>query len=202
MSKRVRADAEAAPPASAAGGDLAPGAYDDVLSELAAWCDKELREAATVHIDNIPSLECENSAMDSFGDDSFDDFLETMGQDQRVTVEEHKKGEVATAWRRAVADATRAHTLISMCTESAFGNRFHNGLPARNALAAIAAASTDAVDEWYFDLGYELASCILQAGGKQANSDDDSDDEPVDEEDSEEDEEEEESESGSGSESD
>ena len=36
---------------------------DELLGELAAWCDKELREAATVHIDSIPGVECENSEM-------------------------------------------------------------------------------------------------------------------------------------------
>lgn len=204
MAKRLRVEEQHNPPASTE--ESASGfAGDDLLSELAAWCDKELREAATVHIDNIQSLECENSTMHSFGDESFDDFLESLNQDQRVTVEEHKKGTVAEAWRRGVADATRLHALTSIFSETAFSNRFYVATTARSALKTISDTSTDAVDEWYFDIGYELAKCILSAGGKQADSDEDSDDEPVEEEDSEEEEEQEDesrSESGSESESD
>jgi len=205
MLKRPRLDAEA--PASSEGVSGQPeetdGEHvsDELLSEMAAFCDKELREAAEQHAVRIPSLECENSELCRFGDESFDDFLETMDQDQHVTIEEHNKGTVAEAWRHAVADATRLNALTSLFTESSFAGRFHNVSPARDALKAAMDASTDSIDEWYFALGYELAQRILSAGGKQQDSDDSDDDEPVDDDDSgdEGEEEEEESESGSGS---
>ena len=204
--KRQRVETD--PPASNEGAAVAAGAggtesRDELLGELAAFCDKELREAAEHHASHVSSLECENSELARFGDESFDDFLETMNQDQRVVVEEHKKGEVACAWRKAVADATRLNALTSLFTERSFAGRFHNVSPARDSLKAAMEASTDSVDEWYFALGYELALSILSAGGKQEDSDDDSDDEPVDDDDSEDEgEEEEESEAGSGSNSD
>ena len=203
MPKRVRADPEpvSAPEAPSSHPSEPTDELVDSVAGLAGWCDKELREAAHVHIDNVESLECENSAMDSFGDDSFDDFLESLEQDQRITVEEHQKGTVAEAWRRGVADATRLHALTSLWTDSAFYKRFHAPTLSRKTLRTISEASTDAVDEWYFELGYELAKCIMAAGGKQADSEDDSDDEPVEEEESEEESEEdgEESQSDAGS---
>lgn len=200
MMKRQRVETD--PPALSTGGatDAVSGTNgsDELMSELAAFCDKELREAAEQNAGRVVSLECANSELNHLGDESFEDFLETMDQDQRVTVEERNKGEVAEAWRHAIADATRLNSLTLLFTDSTFANRFHNTTPARNALKAAMEASTDSVDEWYFALGYELAQRILAAGGKQEDSDDDSDDEPVDEEDSEE-EDEEDSESGSGS---
>lgn len=195
--KRSRVEAD--PPASTDDGLEATG--DELHGDLAAWCDKELREAAAIHIDNIPSATCENSEMNSFGDDSFEEFLESMRQDQSVTVSEHRKGAVAEAWRRAVADATRLQTLVSMFTETQYSNRFNNVVPARGALKAIAEASTEAVDEWYFNLGYDLAKEVLAAGGKRSDSDEESDSEPASDDDSEDEGEESESESGSVSES-
>ena len=198
MSKRPRTDNT--PPASASAD--APDTNlsgDELLAELAAWCDKELRDVSDMHVDKVQSIDCENSELDSFGDESFNEFLEDMKQDQRVTVEEHKKGEVATAWRHALADATRLNAFVRNWEGGMFGRVFHNWSPAMNAVKAIWEASTDAVDEWYFDLGYELASRILSAGAKQSDSDDESDEEPVEEDDSgeEDDEEEESDESGS-----
>jgi hypothetical protein len=176
---------------------------DELLGELAAWCDKELREAAEQHACGVSSLQCEKSELGQLADESFEEFLETMNQDQRVSVGDDKKGEVAQAWRHAVADATRLNALTSLFTDRSFAARFHNTSPARDALKAAMEASTDSVDEWYFALGYELAQRILSAGGKQQDSDDSSDDEPVDDDDSEDEgEEEDESESGSGCNSD
>lgn len=173
---------------------------DALLSDLAAWCDQELREAAEQHTGDIVSLQCENSELIRVTNASFEDFLEAMNQDQRVTVEEHKKGCVAEAWRQAIADATRLNALTSLFTESSFASRFHSTIPARDALKGIMESSTDLVDEWYFALGYELAGCILSAGGKQQDSEDDSEDEPVDDDDSD-DEGDEEDDSDSGSDS-
>ena len=198
MSKRPRVEADPPASATAAGQPAAaPETCEQLHADLAAWCDKELREIATLHSDSV-ELECDNSAMDSFGDNSFDDFVESLSQDQGVVVEEHKKGELSEAWRRSVADATRVHALMALLSDGTFAPRFNTPLSARVALEAATAASTDAVDEWYFDIAYELAARILGAGGQPCDSsDDNSDDEPVEEEASEE--EEDGSESGSGS---
>jgi hypothetical protein len=201
--KRARSEQSAptAPPASTATEEAHADLNNDhLLSGLATWCDTQLRAAATLHRDSVPSLECANHELDRLGDDSFVDFLESLEQDQRISVDELKKGHVAESWRRAVADVARLYAFMAQMTESSFSYRFYCFGFAREAFKSMAESSESAMDEWQFNLAYELATQILSTGATQVSDDDADSDEPVDETSTEE--EESDTESGSSSESD
>ena len=189
MSKRPReGEGPEGPPSPAA---------DEDIGALAGWCDQKLRDEAQVHIDNFPGPDCTNQELEAFGDGTFEDFIEALEEEQRLTVPESKKGNVAGVWRECVADSTRMLAFTEQFERSSFSCKFNLAGTASRRLRDIKKSCVDNVDEWFFSLGHTLAEEILSNGAEEASSDSDDSDEPVEEDDSE-DEEEGESSSASG----
>jgi len=191
MSKRPReGEGPEGPPSPAA---------DEDIGALAGWCDQKLRDEAQLHIDNFPGPDCTNKELEGFGDGTFEEFIEALEEEQRLSVPESKKGTVAVVWRECVADSTRMLAFTEQFEGNSFSCKFNMAGTASSRLRDIKKSCVDNVDEWFFSLGHTLAEEILSIGAEEASSDSDDSDEPVEEDDSEE-EEEGESSSASGEE--
>ena len=195
MSKRPRpgeGPSNEAPPAPASGDGIDAGA-------LAGWVDQKLREQAANHVDTVSSTDCGNPELYQLADEHFDEFLESLEEEQMLKLPEARKGEVAQSWRMAVADATRLVMFTEHFSRDHFCYKFAWQGLARHALRDIKTATEDNVDKWFFDMGHNVADEILNCGVEPVASDTDDSDDPVDESESEEEgEEEESSEEGSG----
>lgn len=188
MTSAKRTRAEAAPHASG----------EDAVSGLASWCDDRLRlwsEKA-----NDLADQSQDGIIESL-DNEFDDMLEEMGEEMQIQVPEPAKGQVAEKWRAVGCDARRVWALQAQMREAAretYSLRAH----AQTALSGMLSDTEESFDLWFFNLGWELANCVLANGGEEVKSESGDSDEPADESDSEDEEEGEEEDSESGSESD
>ena len=193
--KRARTGEGAGPPSAGADGD-------STLEGLASWCDDKLRVfAADAPSFGDPDEGSPNQFVIDYVDNEFEDFLDTMKEEQRIGVDEVNKGTIADSWRKAGEDACRVFELEHTFSTSnnAFRNNFNLCAHSDEALTSIAEQTAEHFDHWYFNLGWSLANKILQNGGEELGSDSDDEDEPVEESDSDEEEEEEDSDSASGS---
>ena len=184
---------QAIPPALEDAAEVAPAASDDdTLSVLANWCDEKLRAVATeldaalagpdaaTPFPNRPAGD-----LHQLLDDSFGDFLEELGAEQRLGVAELKKGEIAQAWRCAGADAWRAMKLQSVFAfPDTFANEFHSSGHATKCLEEMNNVTADAFDLFLFNIAWDLACKLLAVGVEEISSGDNDSDEPVEESDS------------------
>lgn len=194
MSKRARAETESPATAPSPNGKGVRGSSD--LESLATWCDEKLRMAAASCRPQDVHREKGDAA--TALDEDFDEFVDELREDMHVAIDEERKGGIADVWRRIGEDALRAHALLKMTSsDSDVRENFYTERHATEALDAMHEACIEHGDSWFFNLGWDLATAIMQGGGRDVDSESD-DSDPVEESESEDGEE---SESGSGSES-